>query len=276
LSSTTVAQRLLDSRDDDTTAITFSNAPVAMEAQLQAPDVPRRVTRPDSGVVDVLLPNVSAPAMANATVRRAFAMATDRQRYSEAEASPMTPTSSVLGRAVPGRSAGGAAEASPTGNPGAARALLAGAGVGTPIPLRVGYAPSEAANRALAALLPSWDEAGFAVTLVPRSTGSQVVDVELGQVYAAYPGGGAVLPSLVQRLSEPGLSATVAAAEAINDLPARNRAWGELDVTLTAAGDVVPLAERQRLLLRGTGVEAYQDNVLLGGLPDLASIVVND
>jgi peptide/nickel transport system substrate-binding protein len=274
LPTTTVAQRLLDSRDHDTTAITLSDAPVAMDGQLRARDTARRVTRPDSGVLDVLLPNVTAGPMADPAVRRAFAMATDRQAYTEADGSPMTPATSVLGRAVPGRRASDPAVASPTGNPGAAKALLGGTGVGAPVRLRVGYAPSEAATQALTALLPSWEQAGFAVTLVPRASGSEAVDVELTQVYAAYPGGGAVLPPLVQRLSEPSLSAAVAAAEATNDLPARNRAWDDLDATLTAAGDVVPLAERQRLLLRGTGVEAYQDNVLLGGLPDLASIAV--
>jgi len=202
-------------------------------------------------------------------------VAPDRQRYTAADGSPMTPTTSVLSRAVPGRRAAGPVEASPTGNPAAAKAVLAGAGVATPIRLQLGYAPSEAATRALTALLPAWDQAGFAVSLVPKTPGSGVVDVELSQVYAAYPAGGAVLPALVQRLSNPGLSAAVAAAEATNDLPARNRAWGDLDATLTAAGDVVSLAERQRVLLRGTGVEAYQDNVLLAGLPDLASITVN-
>ena len=275
LSTTTVAQRLLDSRADDLTAITPSDAPVAMDGQLQTPDAARRVTRPDSGVVDVLLPNVSAPAMADPSVRRAFAMATDRQRYTVADGSPMTPTTSVLSRVLPGRRAADPVESPPTGNPAAARAVLAGARVGTPVRLRLGYAPSEAATRALNALLPSWDRAGFAVTLVPEASGSGAVDVELSQVYAAYPGGGAVLPALVQRLADPGLSAAASAAAATNDLPARNRAWGELDATLTAAGDVVPLAERQRVLLRGTGVEAYQDNVLLGGLPDLAGITVH-
>jgi peptide/nickel transport system substrate-binding protein len=187
----------------------------------------------------------------------------------------MTPTTSVLSRVLPGRRAADPVESPPTGNPAAARAVLAGARVGTPVRLRLGYAPSEAATRAMNALLPSWDRAGFAVTLVPEASGSGAVDVELSQVYAAYPGGGAVLPALVQRLADPGLSAAASAAAATNDLPARNRAWGELDATLTAAGDVVPLAERQRVLLRGTGVEAYQDNVLLGGLPDLAGITVH-
>ena len=169
LSTTTVAQRLLDSRADDLTAITPSDAPVAMDGQLQTPDAARRVTRPDSGVVDVLLPNVSAPAMADPSVRRAFAMATDRQRYTVADGSPMTPTTSVLSRVLPGRRAADPVESPPTGNPAAARAVLAGARVGTPVRLRLGYAPSEAATRAMNALLPSWDRAGFAVTLIPEA-----------------------------------------------------------------------------------------------------------
>jgi ABC-type transport system substrate-binding protein len=93
-------------------------------------------------------------------------------------------------------------------------------------------------------------------------------------VSAAYPSGGAVLPGLVAPLGDPALSAAVRAAEATPDATTRNRAWGELDTTMTAAGDVVPLAEHQRVLLRGTGVEAYHPSALLGGLPDLAVITV--
>ena len=109
---------------------------------------------------------------------------------------------------------------------------------------------------------------------MPRTTGPEAVDVELTQRSAAYPSGGAVIPELVDRIGDPALSAAAAAAEGTSDASSRNRAWGDLDATLTAAGDVVPLAERQRVLLRGTGVQAYRVNALLGGLPDLASISV--
>ena len=274
LPTTTVAQRLLDSQGDDTMAITPSDAPTAMDPQLQAPDVAGRVARPDSGVVDVLLPVVTTPAMSNPAVRRAFAVATDRQAYATADGAPMTPSTSVLARVIPGRPVADPLGISPTGDPVAARAVLAGAGVTTPVRLRLGYAPSEAATRALTALLPGWAQAGFAVTLVPRTTGPEAVDVELTQRSAAYPSGGAVIPELVDRIGDPALSAAAAAAEATSDASGRNRAWGDLDATLTAAGDVVPLAERQRVLLRGTGVQAYRVNALLGGLPDLASISV--
>ncbi len=45
LPTTTVAQRLLDSTGDDATAITFANAPTAMDAQLQAPAAAARTSR---------------------------------------------------------------------------------------------------------------------------------------------------------------------------------------------------------------------------------------
>ena len=274
LPTTTVAQRLLDSTGDDTTAITFADAPIAMNEQLQAPTVAARVSRPDSSVVDVLLPNVGRPAMQNPAVRRAFALATDRQKYAAAEGSPMTPTTSVLARAIPGRPVADPVGITTTADPTAARAALTGAGVATPVALRLSYAPSDAATRALTALIPGWEQAGFAVTLVPRATGPDAVDVELAQSSAAYPSGGAVLPDLVAHLRDPALDAAVAAAEATSDATARNKAWGDLDATMTAAGDVVPLAERQRVLLRGTDVQAYRVNALLAGFPDLASITV--
>ena len=274
LPATTVAQRLLDSAGDDATAITFGDAPVAMNEQLQEPAAAARTSRPDSGAVDVLLPDVATPALSNPTVRRAFAMATNRQGYASADGSPMTPSTSVLARNIPGRSAADPVGITPAGDASAARAALDAAGVATPVRLRLGYAPSAAATRGLTALQSAWEQAGFAVTLVPRATGPDVTDIRLTQVSAAYPSGGAVLPGLVAPLGDPALSAAVRAAEATPDATARNRAWGELDTTMTAGGDVVPLAEHQRILLRGTGVQAYHPSALLGGLPDLAVITV--
>ncbi len=51
-----------------------------------------------------------------------------------------------------------------------------------------------------------------------------------------------ILPDVVERLAQGPATMSELAAP--------------YDMTLTAAGDVVPLAERQRVLLRGTGVQA--------------------
>ncbi len=296
LATTTLVQRLVDDRGDDRNAITWADAPAAMGDQLRAPELASRVTRPDSGVVDVLVPSPTSPGLADARVRQAFATATDRVAYAAAAAMPMTPVTSALALNIPGRSDAPPPGGSAAGDPEAARAQLTAAGVSLPVPVRVAYPAGEAADRGFAALAGAWDRAGFAVTLVPQpaaggsvgpgttggsgatgGTGPAVprADVELLSVSAAWPNAGAVLPALAARTGDPArvTAATQAAAEP--SLTTRNSAWGALDSGLVESGQVVPLAERQRVLVRGSGVLAYQDNILLGGLPDLAVIEVS-
>jgi peptide/nickel transport system substrate-binding protein len=286
LPTTTLVQRLIDDRGEDRNAITWTDAPAAMNDQLRTPDLAARVTRPDSGVVDVLVPSPTSPSLADARVRQAFAVATDRVAYAAAAATPMTPVTSALALNIPGRSDGFPLGATASGDPAAARAQLTSAGVTLPVPVRVTYPAGEAADRGFAALAGAWDRAGFAVTLVPwaaagasgGSAGSGPTtagDVDLVSVAAAWPSGSAVLPALAARVGDPARVAAAAAAAADPSLTARNSAWGALDTALVGSGQVVPLAERQRVLVRGSGVLAYQDNILLGGLPDLAVIEVS-
>jgi peptide/nickel transport system substrate-binding protein len=276
LPTTALVQRLIDDRGDDQTAITWTDAPAAMRDQLTAPALASRVTSPDSGAVDVLVPSASSPTLADPQVRRAFALATDRTAYAAAVGTPMTPVTSTLALNIPGRSDENPLGTAAAGDPDAGRALLAAAGVAQPVPVRVAYPAGEAADRGFAALAGAWARAGFAVTLVPLSATSAraTADVTLLTVSAAWPSGGAVLPALAARSGDPGRVAAAGQAAADPSLVSRNGAWGALDTALVAAGQVVPLAERQRTLVRGTGVLAYQDNVLLGGLPDLATVEV--
>jgi peptide/nickel transport system substrate-binding protein len=278
--ATTLAQRLVDNRGEDQNAITWTDAPAAMTAQLRDPSLAPRVSRPESGVVDVLLPSRSSPAMSQPAVRTAFARATDREAYAAADGRPMTPVSSALAQNIPGRPESNPLGTPMAGDPDAARAALVAADVPLPVPVRVGYPRGEAADRGFAALAAAWTRAGFAVTLVPLSEDGAAApagsyDVVATQVSAAWPSGSAVLPDLAARTGDAALVAAAASAAVVPLLTARNDAWGALDVALVASGDVVPLVERQRLLVRGSGVLAYQENVLLGGLPDLAAIEVS-
>ena len=167
LPTTALVQRLIDDRGDDQTAITWTDAPGAMRDQLTAPALASRVTSPDSGAVDVLVPSASSPALADPQVRRAFALATDRTAYAAAVGTPMTPVTSALALNIPGRSDENPLGTPAAGDPDAARALLAAAGVAQPVPVRVAYPAGEAADRGFAALAGAWARAGFAVTLVP-------------------------------------------------------------------------------------------------------------
>lgn len=277
VATTTLVQRLVDDRGDDRNAITWADAPAAMSPQLTLPALASRVTRPDSGVVDVLVRSSDSTVMADPAVRAAFSLATDRDGYAAATGSPMTAVTSALAQNIPGR------PEEPGAGPGAgdvdaARSALATAGVSGPVPVRVAYPAGEAFDRGLAALTRGWTRAGFAVALVPREPGkappTTAADVTLVSESAAWPSGGAVLPALLARIGDPTLTAAAAQAAAQPRTTDRDAAWGALDATLVAAGDLVPLAERQRLLVRGSGVLGYQENALLGGLPDLAAIEV--
>jgi len=278
VATTTLVQRLVDDRGDDRNAITWADAPAAMSQQLAAPALASRVTRPDSGVVDVLV-RASSAVLADPAVRRAFALATDRDAYAAAVGSPMTPVTSVLAASMPGRSEGDPLGAPGPGEPDAARSALAAAGVSGPVAVRVAYPAGEASGRGVSALAAAWTRAGFTITLVPHAVGSAAggdaaADVTLLSVSAAWPSGSAVLPALVSRVGDPALTAAAQQAAAQPQLVDRNAAWGALDARLVTAGDVVPLAERERLLVRGSGVLDYQESALLGGLPDLAAIEV--
>ncbi len=279
VATTTLVQRLVDDRGDDRNAITWADAPPAMSQQLSAPALASRVTRPDSGVVDVLVRSSSSTVLADPAVRRAFALATDRDAYAAAVGSPMTPVTSALAASMPGRSEGDPLGVPGPGEPAAARSALAAAGVSGPVAVRVAYPAGEASGRGVSALAAAWTRAGFTITLVPHAVGSAAggdaaADVTLLSVSAAWPSGSAVLPALVSRVGDPALAAAAQQAAAQPQLVDRNAAWGALDARLVTAGDVVPLAERERLLVRGSGVLDYQESALLGGLPDLAAIEV--
>ncbi len=302
---TSVVQQIIDDTADGHTAVTWVEAPPAIYPQLVGPSLAARTTRPDSGEVDALLPNPVTPVGSNPAVRRALALSTDRQAYVAADGSAMQPVTSALPRSVPGRADDGSIRVPTSGTSATsatsatsstvtdvtdvagAKSVLQAAGLTLPVPLRVAYPSSGATDRAVRALATTWAAAGFAVSLVPVAAGASPAadgpssyDLTWTSLSAAWPSGGAVLPDLVTRDAAPGrgpepaLVAEAAAAAATPDVVARNAAWSALDMRLVAAGDVLPLAARQRVLVHGSGVEAYQDNVLLGGRVDLAAIQV--
>lgn len=284
---TSVVQQIVDDTGDAHTAVTWVEVPPAVYPQLEEPSLTARTTRPDSGEVDALLPNPASPVGSNPQVRRALALSTDRQAYVAADGSAMQPVTSALPRSVPGRAEDGSVDVPTSPDAAAAKSVLQAAGLTLPVPLRVAYPASGATDRAVRALATTWAKAGFVVSLVPvgagvtpAARGTSSYDLTWTSLSAAWPSGGAVLPEMVTRDAAPGrgpdpaLVAEAAAAAGTPDLVARNTAWSALDMRLVAAGDVLPLAARQRVLVHGSGVDAYQDNVLLGGRVDLAAIQV--
>lgn len=292
--------RIADQAEDNTT-IAISELPVSIYGQLSADEALRsRVTTPSSGNIDFLAPSFKRPPMSNPAVRQAFSMATDRTAYAAAaDSALLRPTFSVLAPIVPGHAEVSPFGTPPSGDPAAAAGVLAAAGIATPVPVRVVYRSSPAADAGYAALKVGWERAGFQVQLEPvtddyyatvsSSQSAGAYDVFRSAWLADYPSASVVLPTLfdgrmnltetstgqdVGSFNDDAVNQALEAAAATGDPVARTAAWAQVDQQIARLGGYIALAERRRLLMHGAGVTAYADSVLLGGWPDLAVIGV--
>lgn len=302
LPTTTVVQRLIDDQGPDRGAVTYATAPPAIHPELTGtPGLRSRVTNPDSPMVEYLLPNFRSPVMSSPAVRRAFAMSTNREAFVAAYGGPtaMVPTYTVLARDLPGRKSFNPFGVPLSGDPAAAKAVLVQAGVTLPVPVRVAYRGSRSADTAFAALKASWGEAGFAVSLT-RITGSydrtvsapdaaMRYDVFHARSSAHWPSGSSVIPQVFDGRvnitpSGPGqdlgyfddaaVDRAIDEANAVVDNSTRNSRWGTIDEMIARAGGHIALGQHKYVLVHGSAVAGYEDNLRLGGGPDLATIRV--
>lgn len=94
-----VAQRIMADDTGSEAAVALDTAPPVIQDQIAAAAAVReRAVNPVNGIVDYLVPNFRSPVMADAQVRAAFALATDRSVYLEALGGPTAaePSISIL------------------------------------------------------------------------------------------------------------------------------------------------------------------------------------
>lgn len=302
IDSSTATQRIVDERGKDRFAVTFAGAPLALQPGLSAnASIAPRLTNPNTPEVEYLLPSFRSPVMSSPAVRQAFATATNRDAFVNASGGPtaMTPSYSVLASEIPGHQNLDPFGATSSGDPAAARQVLARAGVALPVPVRLAYRKSEVADRAFAALKASWDAGGFAVTLEPvtgsyyRVIGSPDAanryDVLWASSSADWPSGSTVLPNVFDgrtNLSAEGpgqdygyfndaaVNRAIDAARLVPAQESRDAAWAQVDLMVARAGGHIALAQHRLMFVHGSGVGSYQDNAVMGGYADLANIQV--
>ena len=98
-----VAQVIIADAPDDRNAVALDTAPPAIQQQIAAAEPLReRSVNSPNGIVDYLVPNFKSPTMANAQIRAAFVLATDRNAYITALGGPTTaePTTSILAHGI--------------------------------------------------------------------------------------------------------------------------------------------------------------------------------
>ena len=124
---------------------------------------------PGTGVVDYLVPNVKSKAFADEKVRLALAAATNRDAYVTAigGATAAVPSRSLIPASLPAAHESDPVGTGTKGDPARARALLEEAKVTGPVAFTVAYRSNPTADKAMAALVAGWRQAGFEPTTKP-------------------------------------------------------------------------------------------------------------
>ncbi len=300
LDESNVIQRLLNANDTDAQAVSWVQASPTLRNQA-SPEIRSRMTSPWNGEVDYLALNMKSPVMSNPAVREAFALATNRATYVTANGGPDSgaPTWSILPPSVSGAGTATSPDRSVEGDPAAARAILAKAGVKTPVKVRVVHVRTTLSDKAYAALAAAWERAGFDVQLsavapedyyetIEKPDSVSKYDAFRGVWRPDWPSAGAILPALfdarinidtsgpgqdVGYFSDGPLGALIDKATATLDLTQRRAIWDQADQRVRDQVGYVALAASRSTYLHGPGVTHYEDH-LVGGIVDLATVAV--
>ncbi|GGB72961.1 ABC transporter substrate-binding protein [Knoellia flava TL1] len=298
----TVAQQIIADGDGARNAVSLGPAPQAIQQHIVSVDtLKERSVTAGTGLVDYLVPNVKSTVFAEPEARQALAVATNRQAYVTALGGSTTgrPTTTLIPESLPAHHDEDPIAAGPRGDADRAKVLLGKAGLTLPVPLRVVYRSSPVADKAMAALVAGWTEAGFAPTLTPleddyfQTIGAPAAassyDVFWSNWSPAWASASTILPALFDSsinltAAGPGrdygsfadatVNAEIQRIGRIADRTKREEAWAALDATLQGQGAYIGLAERRALYIAGSDVRNLSANEVIGGVVELADIAV--
>ncbi|PKW26195.1 peptide/nickel transport system substrate-binding protein [Phycicoccus duodecadis] len=302
LTTQTVAQQIMADNDSGRVSVSLGSAPPAIQQHITAvQSLEERSLNPRTGVVDYLVPNTRSPAFKDPLVRQALAAATNRDAYVTAigGATAADPSLSLLPAAVPAHHGDDPVGAGTRGDAARAKALLAKAGVTTPVAFTVAYRSDPTSDKAIAALVAGWRQAGFAPTTKPIAddyfstisdpAAAAGIDLFWSNWAPAWASASTILPPLFDSsinitaagpgrdygyFADPDINTLMAKAGAMVDRGEREKAWGEVDRQLLAQGAYIGLAERRALYIAGSGVRNLSANAVLGGVVEFADIAV--
>lgn len=298
----TVAQQVMADGDNARGAVGLGSVPPAIQQHIVSVEALNdRAVTADTGLVDYLVPNLKSPVLTSVPARQALAVATNRSAYVTALGGATTgrPTASLIPEVLPAHHDEDPLPSGERGDPQAAKVLLGKAGLQLPVPIRVAYRSSPVADKAMAALVAGWTDAGFAPTLTPIeeeyfSTISQPAaatqyDVFWSNWAPAWASASTILPALFDssvNLSTVGpgrdygyfgdatVNAEIQRIATIADRGEREKAWAALDVRLLTLGAYIGLAERRSLYIAGSDVRNLSANEVSGGVVEFADIAV--
>jgi peptide/nickel transport system substrate-binding protein len=298
----TVAQQIMADGDSSRAAVALGSVPPAIQQHIVTVDaLSDRAVTAGTGLVDYLVPNLKSKVFLSIPARQALAVATNRSAYVTALGGATTgrPAHSLIPEVFLAHHDENPLASGERGDPDAAKALLGKAGLSLPVPIRVAYRSSPVADKAMAALVAGWTDAGFAPTLTPIeeeyfSTISQpaaatAYDVFWSNWAPAWASASTILPALFDSsvnlstvgpgrdygyFADASVNSEMARIGTIADRLEREKAWAALDVRLQSLGAYIGLAERRSLYIAGSDVRNLSANEVTGGVVELADIAV--
>lgn len=288
---------IVDGEDGGRT-LALDPVPAALAPALDEAGEAAQSVETDGQLVDYLALNAESTALRSVTVRRALAVATDREAYVEGVGSG-SPAWSLLGTALPSAHET-VLDHGPTGDVAAAKKLLTEADVDGPVELTLAHRAGEPLDEALKELLPRWKEAGFDVTLEPvdeedyfSAISSRKVAEKHDLVWANWgpdhPSAATVLPPLFDdRVNltkgsvgrDYGLYADEDVTDAMDEAVetrgrgSRAKAWSAIDTDLLRDGAYLPLRQSRLTYAAGSEVTSLVGNPVHGGMPEMGIIGV--
>jgi peptide/nickel transport system substrate-binding protein len=302
LDTQAVAQQIMADNDTGRVSVALGSAPPAIQQHITAvQSLEERSVNPRTGVVDYLVPNTRSKVFANEKARLALAAATNREAYVTAIGGPTAadPARSLLPDSLPAAHDEDPVGAGDRGDVSRAKQLLAESGLPGPVAFTVAYRSDPTSDKAMAALVAGWREAGFEPTATPVTEdyfstisspeAAKEVDVFWSNWAPAWASGSTVLPPLFDSSinvtaagpgrdygywSDKDLNAWMTKTESVADPVAREKEWGAIDASLLGKGAYIGLAERRALYVAGSDVRNLSANAVLGGVVEFADIAV--
>jgi peptide/nickel transport system substrate-binding protein len=296
----TVYERLFADAGDDQYAVTDRRVPPSFYSRLTG-EVESRYTKVNSPYVDYVLPNFNSPVFKDVKVRKALAAATDKASWINAGGGERAyiPAYSMVSPDVPGYQPNPAFKDIPdSGDPEAAKALLAEAGVKTPVEIKFTYSGgTPTSDKQAAALKAGWEKGGFKVQLDPLTdTYYDVIskpeadfDVTWGGWGADWPSIATVIPPLFDsrinftensngqdygNYESDEVNALIDEAAAMADVDEASAKYAEIDAFMGDDVAYIPLEIQVFNFLRGSKVTGYINGIATSTYPDLGSIAV--
>lgn len=299
-SQETITARLIADSGADQTAFTPNNVPSAKYTDAQAvPDT--RVKKTTSPYTRFL--QINSVRLTDPKVRRALVLATDKAGALKVLGGDNygTPTSTLVSKAVSGYQENASTKGdNPSGDPEAAKKLLAEAGQPNPA-ITYAFSDTPTGNKVAAVFQQGWEKAGFKVTLYPVAKTAKpgyyaqmlkkdkAVDLFYSGWAADWPALFAVIPPILQSnpadatggvgfnygfYSNKDVDQLILDATNATDPAVQIQKLQKADEVAAADGAYVPLVNQNNFFIYGSKLGGFLPDLASSYYPDLGAMYV--